>query len=343
MEIQNLIMPNDLKEKTIFEDRLPSDPNKDPEFGIPEEKKFPLYDAKHVRSAIRFFNYASPSQRKSLASRIKAKMKEYGIPSSTIGKDNALRDYLPKRETASVSEGTWSSSIESQYSAALANMLFSNQQMIDDINIKLGLGDDDLWSVNMDDGSVYLTVKSKAAPSKDLIQSENIYADQMTGPDAGGFYKYTLCLNDKPGFVANKEDPHGSYWHGTHSDNLFEADNMKSLGQAVGDVAKGDISSGKQKSAEELFSERQKENEAEEAADFDKKHPNLSRMTKDYEKSGGKITSRDSKHGSFKVKTSDGHTHYVYHSTNGGYSKQEADGTGKIVSHLHSSDGKAWK
>ena len=113
MEIQNLIMPNDLKEKTIFEDRLPSDPNKDPEFGIPEEKKFPLYDAKHVRSAIRFFNYASPSQRKSLASRIKAKMKEYGIPSSKIGKDNALRDYLPKRETASVSEGTWSSSIES--------------------------------------------------------------------------------------------------------------------------------------------------------------------------------------------------------------------------------------
>ena len=124
---------------------------------------------------------------------------------------------------------------------------------------------------------------------------------------------------------------------------LFEADNMKSLGQAVGDVAKGDISSGKQKSAEELFSERQKENEAEEAADFDKKHPNLSRMTKDYEKSGDKITSRDSKHGSFKVKSSDGHTHYVYHSTNGGYSKQEADGTGKIVSHLHSSDGKAWK
>ena len=77
----------------LNEARLPSD-GRDPEFGIPEEEKFPLWDKSHVESAIKFFYYAKPKYKKALAKRIQEKMKVHNIPLDTVGDDNELKKYL---------------------------------------------------------------------------------------------------------------------------------------------------------------------------------------------------------------------------------------------------------
>lgn len=77
----------------LNEARLPSD-GRDPEFGIPEEEKFPLWDKSHVESAIKFFYYAKPKYKKALAKRIQEKMKLHNIPLDTVGDDNELKKYL---------------------------------------------------------------------------------------------------------------------------------------------------------------------------------------------------------------------------------------------------------
>lgn len=71
-------------------------------FGVPEQKKFPMPDAKHVRSAIRFFNYVDPSHEKELAKAILARMEEYGMnfDQFEVGDENRFKKYIPKSELA---------------------------------------------------------------------------------------------------------------------------------------------------------------------------------------------------------------------------------------------------
>lgn len=74
----------------------------DKEFGIPEQKKFPLDTRAHVISAIKFFNYADPQYRKALAQRIIRKIHEYGITGLTPSDQNAFYNYYhPKTITHS--------------------------------------------------------------------------------------------------------------------------------------------------------------------------------------------------------------------------------------------------
>lgn len=72
----------------------------DKKYGIPELKKFPMPDADHVRSAIRFFNYVTPAYEKELANAIKARMREYGMSFDdfTVGEENRFSKYIPKDE-----------------------------------------------------------------------------------------------------------------------------------------------------------------------------------------------------------------------------------------------------
>lgn len=80
----------------INENRLPSDKDTDPEYGLPEDKKYPLFDKNHVESAIKFFNYVSDKKKESeLAGKIISKMKKYNIPFDTIGEKNRLKNYIP--------------------------------------------------------------------------------------------------------------------------------------------------------------------------------------------------------------------------------------------------------
>lgn len=78
----------------VTESRLPSNKSIDPEFGLPDKKKYPLFDKAHVLSAIKFFNYTSGEDSERLASAIKSKMKQYGISSDSVGEDNRLKNYL---------------------------------------------------------------------------------------------------------------------------------------------------------------------------------------------------------------------------------------------------------
>lgn len=66
-------------------------------YGVPELKKFPMPDKKHVKSAIRFFNYIDPKHEKELADAILEKAKEFGLDFGkdiSVGEENRFRKYL---------------------------------------------------------------------------------------------------------------------------------------------------------------------------------------------------------------------------------------------------------
>ena len=71
-------------------------------YGIPELKKFPMPDKKHVRSAIRFFNYVDPKHEKELAEAILEKAEEFELDLEkdiSVGDENRFRKYLKKEDS----------------------------------------------------------------------------------------------------------------------------------------------------------------------------------------------------------------------------------------------------
>ena len=70
-------------------------------YGIPSLKKFPMPDKRHVKSAIRFFNYVDPKHEKELANAILSRIKEFGLvlgEDITVGDDNRFKKYLPEEK-----------------------------------------------------------------------------------------------------------------------------------------------------------------------------------------------------------------------------------------------------
>lgn len=69
-------------------------------YAFPEQRKFPMPDRKHVKSAIKFFNYVDPKDEETLANAILARMKEYGmkLEDLNVGDENRFKKYLPKDE-----------------------------------------------------------------------------------------------------------------------------------------------------------------------------------------------------------------------------------------------------
>jgi len=67
--------------------------DEDMKFGLPEKKKYPMPDRDHVLSAIKFFNYVSPSDEKELARNILARIKEYGMTDINVGENNRFGKY----------------------------------------------------------------------------------------------------------------------------------------------------------------------------------------------------------------------------------------------------------
>ena len=80
-----------------------SEPEDDEDlYGVPELKKFPMPDKKHVKSAIRFFNYVDPKYEKELAEAIIEKAEEFGLDLEsdiTVGDENRFGKYLKKEES----------------------------------------------------------------------------------------------------------------------------------------------------------------------------------------------------------------------------------------------------
>lgn len=68
--------------RPVGSDRLDADERKElsnSDFGIPEERAFPMPDAAHVRAAEAYFRYADDEQKPELARNILKKAAEYGV------------------------------------------------------------------------------------------------------------------------------------------------------------------------------------------------------------------------------------------------------------------------
>ena len=82
----------DLFDRIIMEAELSAEERnelKASQFGLPEERKFPLTDAKHVRSAISYFHTCPEDKKAQLSKRIKSAAKKFGVeisPNSPITK-----------------------------------------------------------------------------------------------------------------------------------------------------------------------------------------------------------------------------------------------------------------
>lgn len=71
----------------------------DSEFGLPKDRKYPLNDESHVRSAINFFKYAKPNQRRELAKNINLKLKKFDMKIK-VTEDNPFYKYIDRKYLA---------------------------------------------------------------------------------------------------------------------------------------------------------------------------------------------------------------------------------------------------
>ena len=65
-------------------------------YAVPEQRKYPMPDRAHVLSAIRFFNYVSPSDEEHLAKAILKRMRELGMKDVNVGEKNRFLKYYDK-------------------------------------------------------------------------------------------------------------------------------------------------------------------------------------------------------------------------------------------------------
>lgn len=73
---------------SLMEEKFPIDC-----YGLPDRKAYPMPDEKHVKSAIRFFNYAKPEEEKELAKKINEKIKEFNMKDINVGDSNRFKKY----------------------------------------------------------------------------------------------------------------------------------------------------------------------------------------------------------------------------------------------------------
>ena len=66
----------------------------DDQFGLPEDRKYPLNDAKHVRLAVKMFGHCEEGKRKKLAGNILKAAEKHGV-SIKVGKNNPMAEYVP--------------------------------------------------------------------------------------------------------------------------------------------------------------------------------------------------------------------------------------------------------
>lgn len=62
----------------------------DSQFGLPEDRKYPLTDAAHVKSAISYFHKCPEGKKERLAARIRRAAKKFDV---TIGEDAEVNKY----------------------------------------------------------------------------------------------------------------------------------------------------------------------------------------------------------------------------------------------------------
>lgn len=87
-------------EKALTAKQRKEIPNK--EYGLPKKRKYPMPDKKHVRAAIRFFNYVDKEDEAELARNINKMVKKYGmVDEIKVGSDNRFSKYWKGEVTES--------------------------------------------------------------------------------------------------------------------------------------------------------------------------------------------------------------------------------------------------
>lgn len=90
-------------------------------YGLPDRKAYPMPDKKHVKSAIRFFNYANEDEEKELASNINKKIKEFKITDISVGDKNRFKKYYkPINESFTLKD--YCTAIESSFKNVSTNL-----------------------------------------------------------------------------------------------------------------------------------------------------------------------------------------------------------------------------
>lgn len=188
----------------LDESRLPSDPNRDPEFGVPEQKKYPLFDRKHVISAIKLFGHVEPKYESHLAHAIIKRMKKYNISFDMVGEDNKLYQYIPKtalNESKKFNIDDYNTEDEIKdaieiYSDRLENVLKHEY---------------DYPSVVFEGlENIIKQLKEKLANKNSSIKESLEYDNKMKIPQAVEFVKSTRQGRiTADGSVTNEEDPEG--------------------------------------------------------------------------------------------------------------------------------------
>ena len=88
----------------INENDLILESSDDKNYGLPELKKYPMPDAKHVKSAIKFFNYVDKEHEQELATAIKSNIKKFGIKNINVGSKNRFSKYVKNMKEVNIVE-----------------------------------------------------------------------------------------------------------------------------------------------------------------------------------------------------------------------------------------------
>lgn len=96
----------------------------DDQFGLPEDRKYPLNDAKHVRLAIKMFGHCEEGKRKKLAGNILKAAEKHGV-SIKVGKNNPMAEYVPETMVEAASVKSAIDNIKFSLESVSANKILS--------------------------------------------------------------------------------------------------------------------------------------------------------------------------------------------------------------------------
>jgi len=136
----------------------------DSDFGLPEDRKYPLIDANHVKSAIKLFGHCPEGKKKQLARRIKSKANKFGIE---IKSDSQVAKYL--NESVILEE------VITDYKPGFVSRL--NEYEMNDISITTNTNDSNciiFFNENLDE-----QVLSKTDASNNKILRRFLYNERI--------------------------------------------------------------------------------------------------------------------------------------------------------------------
>lgn len=96
----------------------------DDQFGLPEDRKYPLNDAKHVRLAVKMFGHCEEGKRKKLAGNILKAAEKHGV-SIKVGKNNPMAEYVTETMVEAASVKSAIDNIKFSLESVSANKILS--------------------------------------------------------------------------------------------------------------------------------------------------------------------------------------------------------------------------